>query len=86
VLTRRRVWAAVALFCWLVALFLLVAPVHPGPITCDLRPVAGALAVDPDSQCRIDSARRVGFVAIWIVLTAPATVLFLAQPRGPRDE
>jgi hypothetical protein len=82
--TRRRVWGAAALFCWVVALLLLLAPVHIAGNACDLRPVPGALAGDPDSRCTVRSARRVGVAVIWVVLTAPVTVLFLAQPREPR--
>ena len=85
-MTRRRVWGAAALFCWLVALYLAITPVQIDGVSCDARPVQGALGGDHDSPCTWKSAGRVGGLVLWVLLTAPVTVMFVVQPRAPRDE
>jgi hypothetical protein len=79
------VWGGVALFCWLVAVYLAVAPVRIEGSTCDERPVPAALAGDPENGCTFRSAKRVGALVVWVLLTAPVTVMFVVQPRAPRD-
>ena len=81
-MNRRRAWGAAALFCWVVALFLVVAPVGVDEADCG-RPVAEAFG---DSRCAEPSRDRLGKVSVWVVFTAPVTVLYLAQPPRRRDD
>lgn len=81
---RRRLWGAAALICWFVAALLVFVPAHSGDLTCD-RPVLDAVAGDPDFRCTWESAKRLGGLVEWLVITAPVTVMFVVQPREPRD-
>jgi hypothetical protein len=78
----RRFWGGAALFCWLVALFMVILPVKDGSHVCG-RPFTVALSSGP---CGERAAGRVQGLAFWLLLTAPITLGYYARKAAAGPE
>lgn len=81
-MTRVRMFGAAALFCWLVAMFMLILPVNDGGIRCG-RPVTTAFSA---GNCGHAAAGRLQGLAFWLLLTAPITLGYYARKAATGPE
>lgn len=89
---KRRAWGVAALFCWLIALGMVLIPVTissgdpTGSGDTQCAPVFEDALSGGDSQCADRSRARAHRLALWLVLTAPVTILYVVSAAAPRDE